>query len=80
MTPCTDCEADRGMYDFANDCCLVRFILQVPLKEMRAAYLERWTKRYGEPRMTQVKILITEAWDNKRKKALNFGKGRDANS
>ena len=73
-TTCADCQADRGVYDFANDCCLVRFILHVPLKAMRTAYLEQWTVRYGEPRIAQVKILITEAWASKRREALSFGK------
>ncbi|OGT02865.1 MAG: hypothetical protein A2143_05900 [Gallionellales bacterium RBG_16_57_15] len=52
----------------------MRFILHVPLKAMRTAYLEQWTVRYGEPRIAQVKILITEAWASKRREALSFGK------
>ena len=75
---CQHCIADTGLYDFGNDCCLVRFILGVPAKELRAAYLDRWTLRYGNERIAQVKILITEAWEAKRKEVLSFGRKGDA--
>lgn len=65
MSQCDLCGMDNGNYDFSRDCCLVRFILHVPTKTLRAGYLTWWMRKYGEERTERVKALVAKAWDDK---------------
>ncbi len=75
---CLYCQLDNGNYDFGNDCCMVRFILKVPTKTMRAGYLSWWLQKYGKDRTDRLKVLIEKAWkervEENKKAALGFGK------
>lgn len=62
MISCEFCAKDDGNYDFSNDCCLVRFVMNVPTKAMRAGYLEWWMTKYGTERVSRVKLLVEQAW------------------
>ncbi len=78
MIGCDLCQADNGLYDFDQDCCLVRFALHVPTKAMRAGYLAWWVQRYGHQRTDRLKLLIEQAWkeriEENKKAVLGFGK------
>lgn len=65
MSQCEACKKDDGNYLFSNDCCLVRFVLHVPTKTLRAGYLAWWMRKYGEERTERVKALVAKAWDEK---------------
>lgn len=45
---CALCIASSPVYNFGLVCCRVRFILSVPVLEVRRTWLERWRKREGE--------------------------------
>lgn len=43
MTPCDECNKPiSGFYDFKNLCCRVRFLLQLPDKDIVKSWLARW--------------------------------------
>jgi len=65
MIQCDLCGVDNGNYDFGRDCCLVRFVLHVPTKTMRAGYLAWWMRKYGADRTERVKALVEKAWADK---------------
>ena len=62
MTKCTHCTTQPGVYDFRNTCCLVRFVLSVPVKELRAAWLHRWRRKYGNAVADEVEIEVLAEW------------------
>lgn len=69
---CEMCVSDKGLFDFGNDCCLIRFVLRCPYKTLAAGWLDYWTKKYGGARMEKVRIDAEAAWsarveENKRR-------------
>ena len=66
ITPCDLCAKDDGNYDFARDCCLVRFVLHVPTKTLRAGYLSWFVSTVGKERAKHVKDLVIKEWNKKR--------------
>lgn len=48
LADCALCIEDSPVYDFGLVCCRVRFILSVPVLEVRRAWLERWKRQDGE--------------------------------
>ena len=63
---CELCEKDTGLYDFDRDCCLVRFILHVPTKTLRAGYLSWFVTKFGKKRAQHVKDLVAKAWHERK--------------
>jgi len=62
------------LYDFGRDCCLTRFVMSAPTKERRIAHLAYIERQVGEERTAMVKLAVEQAWEIKRKTALNYGK------
>lgn len=73
---CEYCAKDAGMYDFDRDCCLVRFIMHAPTKTLRLGYLSWWMTKFGEERTERIREMVQQAWDDKRKQALEYGKAQ----
>lgn len=48
VADCALCIDGSPVYDFGLVCCRVRFILSVPVLDVRRAWLERWRKLEGE--------------------------------
>lgn len=76
MTQCAYCEADNGVYDFGRDCCLTRWILSAPTRQIRAMNLEYLGKRISQDRVDRIKADVEIAWKQRRDNALNFGRDK----
>jgi hypothetical protein len=63
---CDLCAKDDGNYSFDRDCCLVRFVLHVPTKTLRAGYLSWFVSKFGDKRAQHVKELVEKAWQERK--------------
>lgn len=63
---CELCIDVSPVYDFGLVCCRVRFILSVPVLEVRRAWLERWKRQDGEM-CDSVEREVAARWKARRK-------------
>lgn len=62
MTECELCEKKSAILDFNRICCLVRFVMSLPTREMRVGWLERWRSRDGNAMADAVEKEVRERW------------------
>lgn len=48
VVDCELCVGDSPIYDFGLVCCRARFILSVPMLEVRRGWIERWKRKDSE--------------------------------
>lgn len=63
---CELCAVDSAVYNFGMVCCRVRFILGVPVLEIRQGWLERW-RRMDSEMGAEVEREVAAQWKSKRK-------------
>ena len=73
---CEYCDTDVGLYDFARDCCVTRFLVHAPSTQIRQNYIAWLAPKIGEERMQMIKTEVAKAWQIQRDKALNYAKGK----
>ena len=62
---CELCVDNSPVYQFDRLCCRVRYILGIPLREVRQAWLDRWRQR--EPEVAaKVEALVLERWESRK--------------
>jgi hypothetical protein len=63
---CELCKHGGGAYDFKNVCCLVRFLLGIPKREIRAGWLKLWRKKYGDKIADEVQEKFLKQWSERK--------------
>lgn len=67
---CGLCAAASPVYDFGLVCCRVRFILSVPVLDIRREWLDRW-KRMDSEICAEVEREVEARWKSNRKAMRN---------
>ena len=62
---CDLCEIDSPVYFFDRVCCRVRFVLRVPLLEVRRCWLDRW-KRKDRAMGELIEAEVLRRWEESR--------------
>lgn len=72
MNDCQHCEQNAGVYDFDRDCCVTRWIMDSPDKQIRVGKLEYLYSKIGEERTLIVKKAVEESFSERCKQALSY--------
>lgn len=57
-SPCADCRADKGLYDFTNECCRVRYLKGEVLRGTVKGWLEMFSQRWGDESTARVRLAV----------------------
>ena len=64
---CPLCLSNTALYDFALNCCRVRFLMGQPNRQARAGWLDRWAKDLPQARMDEIKHELIRQFGEKKK-------------
>lgn len=62
MSQCKLCDIDNGLYDMAQICCRVRFLMTQHDVGNRRGWIERWDKKYGSAQSVTLKAEFEKRW------------------
>ena len=71
---CDLCAADKGVYDFGRVCCCARYVCSIPLKLLRAGWMELLKSRNSAEFFEQLECAVRARWENKKN---NQGAGNE---
>lgn len=63
---CDLCGCDKGVYDFGRVCCCARYVCSIPLKRLRAGWMELFRSRYEVEFFEQLERAVRARWENKK--------------
>lgn len=66
VTDCDLCARDKGLYDFGRVCCCARYVCSIPLKALRAGWMERFGSRISAEAFEQLECAVRARWENKK--------------
>lgn len=64
---CECCTEDKGVYDFSNQCCKVRYLIKEPRLDVRRALMDKWKKELGTEAFNNLVSEVKEKWESRRK-------------
>lgn len=62
---CDLCARDKGVYDFGRVCCCARYVCSIPLKRLRAGWMELFKARSNAEFFEQLECAVRARWSNK---------------
>lgn len=74
VVDCELCIEKSPVYDFDMVCCRARFILGIPILDVRRAWIERWKKRDGAMGRA-VEQEVTARWNEAKRRGGKRGRG-----
>lgn len=63
---CELCALDKGVYDFGRVCCCARFVCSVPIKQLRAGWMEWFKSRNRAEFFEQLECTVKARWATKK--------------
>lgn len=63
---CPLCLSNTALYDFALNCCRVRFLMAQPGRQARAGWLDRWATQLPKARLDEIKNELVARFGKKR--------------
>ena len=60
---CDDCIEDKGLYDFSRACCRARFLVSVPLLDLRKGWMRRWKRKVSEEFYDAIEAAVKKRWE-----------------
>jgi hypothetical protein len=76
VADCDLCVADKGVFDFGRVCCCARYVCSIPLKRLRAGWMELFRERNDAEFFEQLECAVRARWiNNKNTKGAGDGAG-----
>lgn len=73
MNTCENCQQLKPVYSFSRPCCLTRFLLRLPSRQIRRQWLERIREKY--PSLAEVvEQAVIDQWENRKNNGNLNGK------
>lgn len=63
---CELCARDKGVYDFGRVCCCARYVCSIPLKQLRAGWMELFKSRNSAEFFEQLECAARALWESKK--------------
>ena len=60
---CSDCVADKGLYHRSRACCWARYLVSLPLLELRRGWLERLKARVSAKFYAEIERSTKMRWE-----------------
>jgi len=63
---CDLCVADKGVFNFGRVCCCARYVCSIPLKRLRAGWMELFKSRNSAEFFEQLECAVRARWTHKK--------------
>lgn len=65
---CELCALDQGVYHFGRVCCCARYVCSIPVKRLRAGWMELFKSRSDADFFERLECAVRARWENKKNK------------
>lgn len=59
---CPLCAEGKGVYNWSQVCCRARFIVSIPIKSLRQAWLEKWAATDAQDVTAEIMTRVVALW------------------